>query len=140
MRNYATDSASAAGRIVALTMMVDGHVAPSELQALTRSRLLDYIDIDIATFHDLLEELCQDMLTSAVRQECVVLEPATIDALLGEIRDPSLRRHLLRAMWGIADADGVLADAEATLLARACIMWSAESGFVREEGLALSTR
>jgi uncharacterized tellurite resistance protein B-like protein len=36
-------------------------------------------------------------------------------------------------MWNIADADGVLADAEATLLSRACTVWSAESSFVSEE-------
>ena len=133
MRHYDTDSASAAGRLVALCMVVDGNMAPSELQALQRSRLLDYIDIDIDTFHDLVDELCQDMLSTSVKHEHVVLDEDTIDALLGEIRDPALRRQLLRAMWKIADADGVLADAEAKLLSRACAVWSAESHFVKEE-------
>jgi len=140
MRNYVHDSANAAARIVALTMVVDGNVAPSELRALARSQLLEYIDIDTDTFQSLLEELCQDMLSSAVQQECVELSPATIDALLDEIRDPELRRRVLRAMWSIADADGVLADGEATLLARACIMWSAESRFVRSEAENVSQR
>jgi uncharacterized tellurite resistance protein B-like protein len=133
MRHYETDSASAAGRLVALCMVVDGNLAPSELRALQRSRLLEYIDIDIDTFHDLVSDLCQDMLSTAVKHEHVELDPATIDALLAEIQDPALRRELLRAMWTIADADGVLADAEATLLARACAVWSAESRFVRQE-------
>ncbi|NYE61150.1 putative tellurite resistance protein B-like protein [Duganella sp. 1224] len=132
MRHYETDSASAAGRLVALCMVVDGNMTPSELRALQRSRLLEYIDIDIDTFHDLVSDLCQDMLSTAVKQEHVVLDEATIDALLGEIENPELRRELLRAMWTIADADGVLADAEATLLSRACAVWAAESRFVRE--------
>lgn len=136
MRHYETDSASAAGRLVALCMVVDGNLAPSELQALQRSRLLEYIDIDIDTFHDLISDLCQDMLSTAVKHEHVVLDPQTIDALLDEIRDPDLRRALLRAMWQIADADGVLADAEATLLSRACAAWAAEHGFVRESRLS----
>ncbi|MET0265616.1 MAG: TerB family tellurite resistance protein [Duganella sp.] len=140
MRNYEPDSASAAGRILALCMVVDGALSPSELRALTRTRLLEYIDIDIDTFHALLEELCNDLLSSAVRQDHVEIDPATMDALLGEIRDPELRRHLLRAMWTIADADGVLADAEATLLARACAMWSAESRFIRDEQALASNR
>lgn len=140
MRNYEPDSASAAGRLVALCMVVDGNMAPSELQALQRSRLLEYIDIDIDTFHDLLDELCQDMLSTSVKHEHVVLDEATIDALLSEIRDPALRRQLLRAMWNIADADGVLADAEAKLLARACVVWSAESHFVKEEVRQLVAR
>ena len=140
MRHYETDSASAAGRLVALCMVVDGNMAPSELQALQRSRLLEYIDIDIDNFHDLVDELCQDMLSTSVKHEHVALDEATIDALLGEIHDPALRRQLLRAMWNIADADGVLADAEAKLLARACVVWSAESHFVKEEVRQLVAR
>jgi len=132
MRHYETDSASAAGRLVALCMVVDGNMAPAELQALQRSRLLEYIDIDIDTFHDLVSDLCQDMLSTSVKHEHVELDQATIDALLGEIHAPALRREVLRAMWNIADADGVLADAEATLLSRACAVWSAESSFVTE--------
>ncbi len=140
MRHYETDSASAAGRIVALCMVVDGNMAPSELRALQRSRLLEHIDIDIDTFHDLVSELCQDMLTTSVKHEHVVLDEETIDALLGEIHAPELRRELLRAMWTIADADGVLADAEAKLLSRACSVWSAESHFVKEEERQLALR
>lgn len=137
MRHYETDSASAAGRILALSMVVDGNLAPAELRALQRSRLLEYIHIDIDTFHDLMSDLCHDMLSTSVKHEHVVLDKATIDALLGEIHDPELRRELLRAMWNIADADGVLADAEARLLARACAVWAAESRFVKEEAAGL---
>jgi len=136
MRHYQENSASAAGRIVALAMVVDGALAPAELRALTRTRLLEHIDIDIDTFHGLLEDLCHDLLTSSVEQGHVIIDAATMDSLLAEIGDPDLRRRLLRAMWAIADADGVLADAEATLLARACAMWSVESRFVKEQALA----
>ncbi|WP_374362497.1 TerB family tellurite resistance protein [Pseudoduganella danionis] len=138
MRHYETDSASAAGRILALCMVVDGNLAPAELRALQRSRLLEFIDIDIDTFHELLSDLCHDMLSTSVKHEHVVLDIATIDALLGEIHAPELRRELLRAMWIIADADGVLADAEARLLARACAVWSAESRFVQQEAQELA--
>lgn len=133
MRHYEADSASAAGRIVALCMVVDGNMAPSELQALRRSRLLEYIDIDVEDFHALVTALCEDMLSTSVKHEHVVLDEATIDALLDEIRAPDLRRKLLRAMWKIADADGVLADAEAKLLSRACTVWDAESHFIKEQ-------
>src|SRR5574343_774861 len=91
MRHYETDSASAAGRILALSMVVDGNLAPAELRALQRSRLLEYIDIDIDTFHELVSDLYHDMLSTAVKHEHVVLDEATIDALLGEIHDPELR-------------------------------------------------
>ncbi|SDG77691.1 MULTISPECIES: TerB family tellurite resistance protein [unclassified Duganella] len=124
MRSYMTDSPSAAGRIVALCMVVDGNLSPSELRALQHSRLLEYIDIDIDAFHVLVEELCQDMLASAGQGLHVELPPAVIDALLDEIRDPLLCQQLLRALWQIANADGVLAEAEVTLLSRARAKWA----------------
>lgn len=124
MRRYATDSASAAGRIVALCMVVDGNLSPSELRALQHSRLLEFIAIGIDDFHALVDELCQDLLADATRGDHVELTPAAIDALLDEIHDPLLRQQLLRALWHIARADGVLAAAEVTLLSRARAMWA----------------
>lgn len=136
MRHYTPNSASAAGRILALAMVVDGQMAASELRALERSRLLEHIDIDLDTFHDLVQDLCYDLLSSSVKHDNVELDPATIDALLDDITDSDLRRELLRGMWNIADADGVLADGEAKLLARACALWAAESRFITEPDLA----
>ena len=130
MRHYFPNSPSAAGRILALAMVVDGQMAPSELRALERSRLLEHIDIDMDSFHDLVQDLCYDMLSSNVKNDYVQLDPATIDELLADISDSDLRRRLLQGMWNIAEADGVLADGEAKLLSRACAMWAAESRFI----------
>ncbi|MES2899874.1 MAG: TerB family tellurite resistance protein [Pseudomonadota bacterium] len=128
MRTYQTDSPQAAGRILALSMVVDGNLDVCELIALDRSKILDHIDLDPASFQLLLQELCDDMLVSVVRG-AVQLDRAVIDSLLAEIEAPDLRRKLLRAMWSIADADDWLADGEAVLLARAAAVWSAETNF-----------
>ena len=130
MRPYITNSPHAAGRLLALTMVADGNLAESELSALHGSRILPHVELDQATFQQLLHELCEDLLTCAVRGGQVQLDPALIDSLLREIDDPDLRRHLMRAMWNIADADGWLADGEAVLLARAGVIWAAETNFV----------
>lgn len=128
MRSYAIDSKEAAGRLLALTMVVDGNLTPGELMALDRSRIMRHVALDGDTFQQLLQDLCDDMLTGATHG-MVQLEPALIDQLLMEIGDAALRRQLLQAMWQIADADGWLADGEAVLLARASSRWGAESGF-----------
>ncbi|HEY0061087.1 MAG TPA: TerB family tellurite resistance protein [Telluria sp.] len=128
MRNYPIDSPQAAGRILALTMVVDGNLAQSELAALDRSRILAYVDLTQAAFQQLIEELCNDMLSTAAHG-VVQLDINLIDGLLHEIVRPTLRRHLLQAMWKIADADGWLADGEAVLLNRASKIWGAETGF-----------
>ena len=128
MRSYLIDSPHAAGRILALTMIVDGNLTGSELAAMDRTRILSHIDLDPAEFQHLLHDLCNDLLTST-SHGTVQLDNALLDSLLAEIASPDLRRSLLRAMWSIADADGWLADAEAILLTRASNAWSAETNF-----------
>jgi len=129
MRTYPTNSSLAAGRLLALTMIVDGNVALSEMKTVYRSRILEHIDLDDDAFDAVLHDLCHDLLATA-RGGAVQVDVDLIDALLDEIGDPALRRTLLRAMWRLADADGWLADAEAVLLNRAALRWGAESNFV----------
>ena len=128
MRSYLVDSPYAAGRILALTMIVDGNLAGSEIAAMDRTKILSHIDLDHADFQVLLHDLCNDLLTST-SHGTIQVDNALIDGLLGEIENPELRRTLLRAMWSIADADGWLADAEAILLTRASNAWAAETNF-----------
>ena len=128
MRADQPDSPDAAGRLLALTMIVDGKLAVSELAALNSSRILDHIDIDLARFQRMLQDLCDDLLASQL-DDAVQLDDAAIDRMLAEIVRPDLRRQLLDAMWRIADADDWLADAEAVLITRASTAWSAERNF-----------
>jgi uncharacterized tellurite resistance protein B-like protein len=129
MRTYPKNSPQAAGRLLALTMIVDGNVALSELRAVYRSRILDHIALDDDAFDAVLHELCNDLLATA-HHGTVQVDTDTIDAFLDDVDAPDLRRNLLRAMWRLADADGWLADAEAVVLNRAAIRWGAETGFL----------
>lgn len=128
MRTYQVDSPQAAGRILALTMIVDGKLSVSELAALDSSNILNHVDLGLAGFQSMLQELCDDLLATTA-DGAVQVDEALIDRLLAEIALPDLRRRLLDAMWHIADADAWLADAEAVVLARAATAWSAEHNF-----------
>ena len=132
MRHYDENSAQATARILAMAMLVDGHVDPSELKVIDNPKTTREFGIDIAMLQQVLEDLCYDMLQTAVRQGSVEINGPLLDSMLLEITEPDLRRRLLNALWRIADADGYLADAEAVLLARACALWSAHSGFIAE--------
>ena len=129
MRSYPENSPRAAGRLLALTMISDGHVDLSEIGAVYRSRILEHIGLDDDAFDAVLHELCDDLLATA-HHGTIQIDETLIDALLDEIGDPELRRNLLRTMWRLADADGWLADSEAVVLNRAAIRWGAETGFV----------
>ena len=128
MRTYTINSPHAAGRLLALTIISDGNVAPSELAAMHRSRILDHVELGEAEFDQVLHDLCSDLLTTT-RHGVVQIDPELIDHMLLEIEHPDLRRKLLQAMWKIADADGWLANAEAVLLNRASLAWGAETNF-----------
>jgi uncharacterized tellurite resistance protein B-like protein len=129
MRSYLINSPQAAGRILAITIIADGNVAPAEMAAMHQSRIMEFVDLDEDEFDHVLQDLCNDLLTTT-RGGHVHLEPEVIDQMLREIAHPDLRRKLLQAMWHIADADGWLANAEAVLLNRASLMWGAETNFL----------
>lgn len=128
MRSYPINSAQAAGRILALTIISDGNLGPDELDAMCRSRILQYVRLDEEEFSQVLEGLCNDLLATT-RHGIARLEPSLIDPLLQEIEDANLRRRLLQAMWRIADADDWLSDGEAVMLSRACQTWAADTSF-----------
>ena len=136
MRSYMKNSAESTARILALAMIVDGNVDPAELRVLDELPLMEEIGIDHRLFREVLEELCNDMLHTAVVREAVELPPAVIDNILAEISDSALRCKLLSAIAQIADADGHLADAEVLLMGRASAVWVVEAGMLVHPALA----
>ncbi|QBE65966.1 tellurite resistance TerB family protein [Pseudoduganella lutea] len=123
MRPYETNSPQARARLLALSMVVDGHLDPAELQVLKDAPVLSDLGIDWTLFSEVLDELCSDMLGGTVRHGAVEIGPALLDSVLGEITDPGLQRQLLVAMLNIVEADARLAHAERLLVARAGECW-----------------
>lgn len=130
MRTYQTDSPQARARILALAMVVDGHLDPTELKVLESTPLLLDVEIPASLFREVLETLCSDILHTAVRNGSVEINAALLDCMLVEIADPELRRKMLGAMIMIVAADSWVADGEGMLLARACHLWKADRAFI----------
>jgi uncharacterized tellurite resistance protein B-like protein len=127
MRTYPTDSKDAVCRLLALSMIVDGHMAPSELKAMAHSAILERVEADADTFDEVVQTLCEDMLAGAARVDSVEVEldRKTIDGLLDEVADPLLRMCTLKAMLDIVHADHLIDSREHLLLQRALRSWSA---------------
>jgi hypothetical protein len=68
MRTYATDSPKAVCRLLALAMIVDGHLAQSELKAMQLSGVLARVGADDAVFDEAVHEVCEDLLAGAERR------------------------------------------------------------------------
>jgi len=126
MRFCATNSPDAVCRLLALSMIVDGHLAPSEMKALHHSAILDRLGVDADRFDDAVVALCDDLLASARRhgREDIEIDNATLDRLLDDVADPVLRMHVLKAMLDIVHADRQIDSREHLLLQRAQRKWS----------------
>lgn len=125
MHTYQTNSPEAVSRILALTMIVDGHLSPSEVKAMHHSTYLEQVQIDDDTFDRTLRALCEDLLGAAANRHAgmVEIDPRLMDALLLDIRDPLLQIRVWRTMVDIIHADGHLDGREATLVRRAARAW-----------------
>jgi uncharacterized tellurite resistance protein B-like protein len=124
MRSYPTNSPQAAARLVALTMLADGHVSRVEAQTLERLGLPRSLGLSISELSDVLQGLCEDLLSSAQGNwGQPVADAALVRALLGEITEPGLRAQVLRACVAVAEADEQLADGECVVLVQAIEQW-----------------
>ena len=125
MHAYPANSPEAVSRILALTMIVDGHLSPSEMHAMHRAEFLQQLKVDDDTFDRTLRQLCEDLLDAASNRRAgmVEIDPALMDGLLLDIRDPLLQICLWKAMLDIVQADGHLDGRETTLVRRAARAW-----------------
>jgi uncharacterized tellurite resistance protein B-like protein len=130
MHTYTPNSPEAVSRILALTMIVDGHLSPSELHTMHHSEYLEQVKIDDDTFDRTLRELCEDLLDAAANRHAgmVEIDPRLMDALLLEIRDPLLQIRVWRTLVDIVHADGHLDGRETTLVRRAARSWFGQDG------------
>ncbi|MEY4754847.1 MAG: hypothetical protein RJA44_2522, partial [Pseudomonadota bacterium] len=62
MRIYPTNSPEAATRIVALAMLADGYLSPSELAVLDRQRAHEQLGLGYDRIDAVLHGFCEDLL------------------------------------------------------------------------------
>ena len=118
MRHYPRNSPQAAARLLALTMIADGHVCRSELDAVQRLGMEQALGLPHGGLGEVLQTLCEDLLQGAASSgqlDCSVDE-AMLEALMADVDDPVLQRQLVAAITAAAAADGHLADGELNVL------------------------
>lgn len=138
MRSYPTNSPQAAARIVALTLLADGHLARSELDALERYGAHQQLGLDREDLHAVLHGFCEDLLHSAHLSwdEACRVDPRTLAQLMAEVDDPVLRRKVLRLCLQVVQADDHVADGEAIVLGTALEQWGLQHEMFAEAAAA----
>ena len=126
MRTYACNSPEAAGRILALLLIADGHVCASEISVLARLEAERQLGLQPGAIAALLRDLCEDLMMGAHHQGSLLdgLDGAALRSLMEEVTDPRLRKEVLTLAQAAVQADAHLADGEAFILAAACRYWS----------------
>jgi uncharacterized tellurite resistance protein B-like protein len=125
MRHYPADSPKAAARVIALALLADGAIDPSELATLKDRHTLNRFGLTEKEFDAVIHALCEDLIVYSHRAAAGHLEIGR-DALrdvLSEVRSQRLRKRLLHAVLDIANADGNLVGGEAVLIACAAECW-----------------
>lgn len=125
MRTYPHDSPQAAARIVALTLLADGHLSRAELELLDRLQVGPQLGLGSDEMHSVLHSFCQDLLTSMhlTWSDACQVDPRTLQQMMGEVEDPELRRKVLQICVALAEVDDHVADGEEIVLNAAVEHW-----------------
>jgi uncharacterized tellurite resistance protein B-like protein len=125
MRSYRPNSPEAAGRILALVLVADGHVCRTEFEQLERLGAAAALGLPEGALPRLVHELCEDLLAAAYGSGSMMasVDDATLAALLAEVDEPSLRAEVLRLAQAAAVADRHLAEGETIVLDAARRHW-----------------
>ena len=88
MRTYPTDSPQAAARIVALTLVADGHVCKTEFDVLERVGAYGQLGLDHDEMQAVLQSFCEDLLQAQSSQwaDACLVDPRTLSQLMAECR------------------------------------------------------
>jgi hypothetical protein len=125
MRHYPLNSPQAAARIVALTLVSDGHLGRAEWQMLERLGAADQLGLPLPALQAVVHDLCEDLLTASHLDwnEICRIDAATLTGLLSEVTEPLLQGRVLQLCVAVAEADAHVADGEVQVLSAAVAQW-----------------
>lgn len=129
MRSYPLNSPEAAARIVALTMLADGHLSQAELDVLGRGGGCATLGLEPDRLHDVLLAVCEDLLQGAqgAWSDGCTVDPHALSWLMAEVDDPALRRRVLALCVQVVEADAHVSEGESLLLTHAVEQWGLQT-------------
>ncbi len=125
MRSYPRNSPQAAARVVALTVLADGHLGHQEIDALQRIDVAGRLDLSQAEFMGVLQAVCDDLMASSHRHWSGIqhLPRTELKQMLDEIDDVGLRLIVMEICAALCECDQNLADAEYEMLCTQADHW-----------------
>ena len=136
MRAYPSNSAQAAARIVALTVLADGDIGKAEIDLMRRLDVPKQLGLSQSEFDAVVDTFCEDLLSSKqlIWADACPVDERTLAQLMGEIDDPTLRRRVLRLCVEIAEVDSRVTDGESIVLVAAVEHWGLHHAMLDSPG------
>jgi hypothetical protein len=125
MRSYPRNSPQAAARVVALTVLADGHLGHQEIDALQRIDVAGRLELSQAEFMGVLQAVCDDLMASSHQHWSGIqhLPRTELKQMLDEIDDVGLRLIVMEICAALCECDQNLADAEYEMLCTQADHW-----------------
>lgn len=125
MRSYPRNSPQSAARVVALTVLADGHLGAQEIDALRRIDVAGRLDLSQEQFMGVVQSVCDDLMASSHQHWSGIqhLPRSELKLILDEIDDVGLRLIVLEICAALCECDQNLADAEYEMLCTLADHW-----------------
>lgn len=126
MRNYPRNSPEAAARLIALTLIADGHACRTEFEALSRLAVERQLGLPAGAMARIVQDLCEDLLLAGDATGALGIgsDSRLLADLLGEVDDLALQRRIIGLALEVIAADGHLAEGESAVLDAALVQWA----------------
>lgn len=136
MRHYPRNSPQAAARILAVTLLADGHVSQLEIDVLDQVHAHEQLGMQRAELHDVIHGVCEDMLSMSglCWGDTCKVDPDTLSQLLQDIDDPSMRQKVLSLCVSVIEADTHVTETESSMLAAVMSQWHGYQTEARQTG------
>ena len=122
-RACARNALRAQQRLVALCLLADGRMHPSEVDLLCGPKARGRLFASETKFLAALTEFCADIRRMPVSGDHYTVSHEYVERLLAEVSEPSQRRATLNLMFDVIRSDGRLDRHEAALLWNALDTW-----------------
>lgn len=139
MKKYIPNSPQAVARTIAMFMLADGDIDPSEIEALEWLSLYEGVGIERKEFINVLKEYFDDLADEIEANGTVnLLNPVRVDNVLNDVTDHKKRLATLAISLNMCKGDHALNEPEMALLQHAMNHWQISLDHLKESIETLS--
>ncbi len=120
---YPRNSPRAAGRVVALALIANGEVKPSEWATLESNQVHEQLGLTKEEWHEVVGDLYIDVASSARSLASSRFDDRMITQVLADVDDPTLQRSVMRLCMAVIHADRQVDEGESAVLRTAIDSW-----------------